>query len=396
MTAGLALDEDALDWLAALLGADDSGGVAQHGAERWAVLPSTRRPRVLVPLGSRRAATAVLSRDTGFSTTGRRLMGLAFRLGFPPPGLGGRLSVSAGHPFTGWIGNLLDEPGLRAGITIGPPRPNRKPVVQLVRPDGTTAAWAKVSCTPLTRSLVINEGDWLEQLERMSSSSTGATIETPRPLARTRWHDLDVLISAPLPERDRAGGFVPDATLLRSIADLEPGGVHVATQSPWWSTLQGRADAVTGLEGRAVLGPAFDSLGERLAEVAWPFGAWHGDLTSWNARPCGAVTQIWDWERAAGRQPVGFDAVHAAFQSAQIERRLDVAEAARVTDAVIAPVLRDLEVDPATGHDLVTSYLIERWLRWNEDTRRGSGTASGDRHAAMLVAIDTRSRVPAR
>ncbi|MEJ7585857.1 MAG: hypothetical protein WKF43_17640 [Acidimicrobiales bacterium] len=393
---GLAVDSEALVWLQALLAPDaqggDGGGPVGRSDERWAVLPSARRPRVLVPLGARRAAAAMLARDSGFGARGRRLLGLAFRFGVTPAGLGGRMLVPAGHSFTPWIAELLDEPNLVTGLTIGPPRPNRKPVVQLIRPDGTTAAWAKVSCTPLTTALVTNEGDWLERIERAGPRTpAGRTIEAPRVLARVRWHDLDVLVIAPLPERTRtAKVFAPDADLLQTIAGLGETTSRWVPRSPWWTALHQRAVAVTDAYGREVLDGALAAIGERLAPVTWRFGAWHGDLTFWNTRTCGPITQIWDWERAAGQRPVGFDAAHASFQAAQVGQGLGVSRAAAAADQAVAPVLADLDLDPAHSADLVTCYLRERWLRWDEDARLGSGTVSSDRHAAILAAIGKR------
>lgn len=393
---GLAVDEDALGWLAAMLGPDADGGNRRRGSrdERWAVLPSARRPRMLVPLGAPRAASAVLRRrDTGFATRNRRILSLAFRYGITPAGLGSRLAVPEGHSFTRWMAGLLDERELCAGVTIGPPRPNRKAVVQMVRPDGATVAWVKVSCTPLTAALVTNEGDWLHRINRSPvTTADGRSLEVPVPLARARWRDLDVLVTTPLPGRTSTGGFAPDADLLRAVARLDDGGVHRAAHSPWWSAVRDRIGTVPGMADRDLLQAAVEAMGKRLAAVTWSFGAWHGDLTSWNARSCGHFVQIWDWERCGAPLPVGFDAAHAAFQAAQIARHLGVPAAASAADEAVAVVLADIGDDPAAATDLVTSYLIERWLRWDEDTRLGSGTSSGARHGAILAAIGARQR----
>jgi len=375
----LARDADALAWLGDLLG----GGGTGDGGERWAVLPSAARPRVLVPLGARRAAAAVLDRDTGFGGRGRRLAALPFRFGVTPPGLGGRLAVPAGGSFTGWVADLLGETDLRAGVTIGPPRPNRKPVVQLVREDGTTAAWAKVACNPLTTGLVANEGRWLDVVARHRP----ADVEAPTVTARGRWRDHDVLITAPLPTRDRTAAFRPDAALLTAVSGLDAGGEQAATGSPWWAATVERAAAVATPGAADVLAGALDALSRRLDGATWAFGAWHGDLTRWNATVAGPTTQVWDWERATSDRPVGFDAAHAAFQEAQVAERRTVADAATAAEAASAPVLVDLGIDPATAPELVTAYLLERVLRWDEDARLGSPTPTDERHRAILAAI---------
>ncbi len=390
----LARDDRALAWLAALLGPDpyelaDGAGPVGPG-ERWAVLPSAGRPRVLVPLGARRAAAAVLDRDTGFGGRGRRLAAVPFRLGITPPGVGGRMRVPAGCSFARWAAEVLDEPDLRAGVTIGPPRPNRKPVVQLVRPDGTTAAWAKVAWNPLTGSLLANETAWLDRVWARPPPG----LEAPTVLARNEWQDHDVLVTAPLPTRRRTAPLRPTRALLEAIAGLDEVGTHPATSSSWWSATRQRAAAVTSPGARARVTGALDGVGGQLGGVVWRFGAWHGDLTAWNATEAGSVTQVWDWERADGDRPIGFDAAHAAFQRAQVGERRTVTAAADAAERELEHLLGALDVDPRSARPMATAYLVERWLRSEEDTRLNSTSASGELHGAILEAIVARTPTP--
>ncbi len=60
---------------------------------------------------------------------------------------------------TSLVSHLSDELGqeLTAGIHLGPPRANRKPVLQLMDPSGATVAFAKVGVNRLTRERVRHE-----------------------------------------------------------------------------------------------------------------------------------------------------------------------------------------------------------------------------------------------
>jgi hypothetical protein len=137
-------------------------------------------------------------------------------------------------------------------------------------------------------------------------------------------------------------------------------------------------------------------LASRLAGTRWRFGAWHGDLTAWNAHPDPGGVAVWDWERASDPVPVGFDAAHAAFQAGQVGRGLDVATAAAEAGPVVAGVVDPLDLPVGHADDLVTCYLVERCLRWYEDRAVGSTTATPDRQHAIQHAVTARTGTTGR
>jgi hypothetical protein len=94
--------------------------------------------------------------------------------------------------------------------------------------------------------------------------------------------------------------------------------------------------------------------------------------------------------------PVGFDAAHAAFQSSQVGRGLDVDDAAVAAGPVVTGVVDPLDLPVGHADDLVTCYLVERCLRWYEDRAVGSTTASPDRQLAIQHAISARTAAPGR
>jgi hypothetical protein len=265
-------------------------------------------------------------------------------------------------------------------------------VLKLVASDGTVLAFAKVAWNPLTTALVANEQRWLERID----AERPAGITAPRPWLADTWKGMPVLITRPLAEPATSAPFLVDGDLVAAIADLAPGGEHDLVDSPWWKAAGERVAALDDEVAAGRLTTARSVLASRLAGTRWRFGAWHGDLTAWNAHPDAGGVTVWDWERASDPMPVGFDAAHAAFQAGQVGRGLDVDTAAVEAGPVVAEVVDTIGLPPAPADDLVTCYLVERCLRWYEDRAVGSTTATPDRQHAIQHAITARTTATGR
>ncbi|HEV3400167.1 MAG TPA: hypothetical protein VG693_12850, partial [Actinomycetes bacterium] len=171
-----------LAWLAEVLWGPTPGvevvvGTAPAGvpaARQWGVLPDLRRPRVLVPLASGRAAAEAVRQYSDGMTQQARLakaaVALALHSGALPLWLRrrGQVVAAAGPVEGSLLGDhvpaALGRDDLAAAIVLGPVRPNRKPVVQLVGRDGGAVGYMKVGWNDLTRRLVRAEADTLRRL----------------------------------------------------------------------------------------------------------------------------------------------------------------------------------------------------------------------------------------
>ncbi|HJQ83853.1 MAG TPA: hypothetical protein VKA21_07255, partial [Candidatus Binatia bacterium] len=153
------------------------------------MLPSADRPRLLVPLEAGRA-TATALQQLGHGTRASRSDRLA---------LGVRRDVPAGDlpalVLEAHLARLLDRDDLVAAVALGPPRPNRKPVLMLAAPSGAVAAYAKVAWNPLTTALVRTEVETLAAYTRHPPAS----FAVPRVLASGRWNGHDVATVSALP-----------------------------------------------------------------------------------------------------------------------------------------------------------------------------------------------------
>ena len=81
---------------------------------------------------------------------------------------------------------------------------------------------------------------------------------------------------------------------------------------------------------------------------------------------------MWDWERATGPVPVGFDAVHAHFQPPVLMDGRTGPEAASIALAGVEPHPHRPRVRATTGARVVTAYLLELRLRLAEDETMGT------------------------
>lgn len=382
-----------LEWLAEVLWGPTPGvelvvGLVPPGFRRldgWGVLPDLRRPRVLVPLASRRAAAASVRQYSDGMTQRARLAKAAVAAGLRSGALqwllrrrrlvvhAGMLDPLHGGPPAGaaattllgdYLAEALGRRDLAAAIVLGSVRPNRKPVVQLLAPDGAPVGYMKVGWNDLTRRLVRNEADALRRL----AAQPPRTFTAPSLLHQGTWRELDVTISSALPHRLWRRGrryATPPLAVSREIAAL--GGVQTATlgDSVWWAGLRRRLAPVEA----AATGPAADALAgtlERLqakADTPLAFATWHGDWGPWNLRATADRLLVWDWERSGDGVPLGFDLLHFGYQTALQGLRQPPAEAAARSLRRTAPLLAGLGQREEVGELLLTLYLLERVCR---------------------------------
>ncbi len=356
-------DATALDAVVALMGPEGGPGGPHR---RYVVLPSARHPRYVVPATGRATFGLRLRPGTTRADAAQRWAARGvLRLG------GGRLlhgavevpdGTRAAPGLRRHLARLLgvNQAEMEVAVALGAPRPNRKPVVQVLAPSGATRAWAKLGVDALTDALVAHETKAL-------ALRPEAPVVAPSVVASSSWHGHPLLVLNHMEMEETEGPLVLTAETLAAIAG--PPTYEPVSTSAWWATLCQEARADANPRGAVELRVA--DLGRRLDSRRWPFGRWHGDLAPWNAAWRGDQLQVWDWERSDGPVPCGLDAVHNVIQVALLRHRqsLDSAVTAARRDA--APLL------VALGHaaddvDLVVdAYLSVLRVRLAGDARLG-------------------------
>jgi len=344
---------------------------------RYRVRPDLGRATIFLPSG--RAGAVTLRRLAAQNSQLARLARLAAipaaRVGALMHLSGATVSLtvsSSADPATSLVAELGRRLGteLAAVVYLGPPRPNRKPVLQLVDRRGRAVAWAKLAPNELTRRLVGTEAD---ALELIASSGRTTVLRAARFLDRFEWPGAEVLVFDPLPPawiRARGGEEqLVDAALVDIARLIEPTTSSIG-ESQWSSSLTDRLEGA-GADGVVA---SFEQLAAvRTEELS--FGCWHGDFTSWNHDVRGDRVNVWDWERFDRSVPLGLDLVHLVFQEHLQHQGASITDSASATDTSgLRARLRRLGVTPGTEDLVVSCYLFELAARYGEDRSMAVGT----------------------
>lgn len=349
----------------------------------YAVLHRAGQPRLLIPLHNRRVSAATFSHYPSDLPTRQRLQRLAVaagvRLGLVQPFLRPKrdayVNVSIGPPSAAtrdlhaYLAEALGVADVVTAFTLGPPRPNQKPIAHLFDPRGRLLAVGKIGVNALTSRLVRHEADFLTAVPR----DRLRRLRIPRVLHADTWQGWTVTLLEPLPVPRglRVPHSEPSVAEVREVAALGTCSSVSLAESPYCSNLGARIAAVTDTAAAKLAARALEDALEEAGELIVAHGAWHGDWTPWNMAPRGGQRLVWDWERAGGDRPVGFDILHYHFQMALLKEHVPAEALLRVTLWRCREVLLSLGVDESHHRVLLSLYVIELYLRYVENQEDG-------------------------
>ncbi len=352
--------------------------------ERFAVVPSLARPRFLVPLATRRAAWASTCRYNALRPfrvrAARAAIGVGMRTGAGQWALRDRLVVwvAAGAAAASLEELLISQhlrrslgvPDLVMGIGVRAPHPNRKPTLQLLDAAGGMRGYVKLGWSRLTSELVRNEAVAL----RARAARPLPDLQVPTVLASSRWRDLDLVATSPLPTGVRRHPPLrpPPVAVTRQLGAVDGGQTLRLAASPWWAGVRRRVAATRG--GIATtLERCLGRIEERSGDLPMAFGRWHGDWVPWNLAWRDGRLHALDWEHSGAQAPLGFDLLHWHFQVAFIGQRHNAAEAAARSTDLARPCLLELGIEPDAAAVLPWLYLLELYLRAHHMQAAGAG-----------------------
>ena len=370
--------DDEIGWLRAVLGATTTDMVD------YLVRPSAGDVRLLLPSEPPAVAASALRRvhdDRGLAERAQAVVGRQIaQLGLLPLVPGDRLRLPR-FDLVEHLALALGEPELVAAITLGTRRRNRKPVLQLIRPDGRVVGFAKVGWSPLTNQLVSNEADALQFVE----SRLPSNVVAPAVLHRQPWLAGEVVVTSPLQPRALGRKTSDDSSVtyatVTAIANTDRKGRQRVGDLELFDRWR------TGGVGELV---NLDRLRHRHGDTRLDIGLWHGDFTPWNLASRGRSVLLWDWEFAGHGRPVGFDAIHRAFElhrrrSGGTNRNALLVVIDDLAD-IIAPLRLGLSnSDREALIDLYLCELIGRELMLANQRWDGGGLALLGPDAAQLL-----------
>ncbi|MEJ3743843.1 hypothetical protein WEI85_11190 [Actinomycetes bacterium KLBMP 9797] len=346
----------------------------------YVVVPDARRPRLLVPTRTRQVAAAAVRRYAepqsrvarwkrdavvaALRTPGARAILLRHRV---------RVCGDVRDTIDGYLRDALGT-DLAVSVHIGPARANRKPVLQLIAPDGEALGFAKLGTGPLTRRLVRAETTALNALSHVGLRD----VTVPRVLHAGQWRGHQVLVQSALPVWRPRAPLAPDrlADAMREVAGCCGTSRSWLATSPYWAESRDRLDAIADRPDGATLRTAARSIVERAGDVELRYGAWHGDWSPWNMATLADTLLVWDWERFATGAPLGFDAVHHELQR-RIQSTPDAEAAVEATLKASPGLLRPFEVTGPAATVTALLYLVDLATRYLADRQAEAGARLG-------------------
>lgn len=291
----------------------NEGYIHQH---RFAVLPSRRKARWLLPLTNNGRPLSGFELYKPYSTGARMMKALVL------------LARATG--WDGWVQHeillasrsLLSVERLASEVTgenqftftlsLGTPGTFRKLTVQVMRPDGMILGYVKMPLTRAAGTRLSNEAEFLRRLSEFPSMRS----HVPRLLFAGPWSGSNILFETPL---EGATGPVQFTKLHKEFLSslhsccttVLPGQTLVHGTAQTWESVAPHM----GTRWQGMAREALRIAGRELAVSLVPCGIHHGDFAPWNLRAHHGDLFVFDWESAAWGAPNLWDQFHFLAQT---------------------------------------------------------------------------------
>ncbi|MGO9021239.1 MAG: phosphotransferase [Syntrophobacteraceae bacterium] len=296
----------------------------------FAVLPSKRTPRWLIPLGERCWSRSGLMIYTPYKPVPRILKKLLMLF----VGAGGAswlrdtvsVETAANFPLAGLVTEVTGEMRPMFALSLGAPGSYRKLTVQVMRPDGQILGYIKLPLTEAATARIREEASMLGALQQFEALRP----RVPKILYEGRWEDGYLLFEScgPLtPAPAKFGSIYED--FLHKLWDSQPSekpGLAVAEEvAQRWDTIKDRQNSILRSLGNGALARARRELAGKKIRC----GIVHGDFAPWNAQVSNGQLYVFDWESATPQSPVLWDIFHfhtqvSALLKKNYYKRLDL------------------------------------------------------------------------
>ena len=286
---------------------------------RFVVLPSSKAPRWLLPLGDRHGMLGGFHIYTPYARVPRMLKAAAER--FIKAGWAGwgcpRVVLASKEPLPLEVlaTKVTGERQPMLALSLGMPGDLCKLTVQVMGAHGKILSYIKLPVCPQGVPRVENEAAVLKCLWAFPELRP----HIPRVLYAGEWSGGFVLVQSPGPLCPGPVEFGPlherFLRLLRTAYRIDrPGAALIEEVSARWRKIEPLLDGGCRELGERVLGTA----SEALDGAVIPCGIVHGDLVPWNTRVENGQLFVFDWESAAWGLPTLWDEFHFHVQVASL------------------------------------------------------------------------------
>jgi hypothetical protein len=343
-------------------------------ARDWLILPSLRRPWLLLPAWSATAADALLRDDHGQrSPQIVHALALLHRqrmlARMPLPRL--RVSsVDTAETIEAELNRILHASS-DVVVRLGRRRWNRSVVLRPLDATGRTLAFVKSASSASGADALRRERTHLRRVAELNPS----LVEWPEVHYHGSWRGLDLLALSPLvgDASTKTLSRAPSAAI-RALSLSAERDRQTLADTELSEQLSEGVDGLSDSTQRSQLRAALDLTMSRLGQVKVPVGCWHGDWVPWNMTSSGDRILLWDWEHFAEGVPLGLDGVHYRAQQLRMFKGTDRRVEDRWVREATEWLLNTFQLSTPEIRATLLAYLLEinlRYLRDRDDDPRG-------------------------
>jgi len=292
---------------------------------------------------------------------GKAVLGALARVGLKGPGLPKVCLEEKEDCVFQTLRKVFGRDDLCFAVSLGTPGPHRKPVIQVLTPEGEVLGYAKVGWNEATRELVKHEAEVLKRLGKEE-----LPFRVPEILYANESSGRNLCLQSPPPKDGRPAPRRWTREYAEVLCALASLGVRYKPleQTAFWQQIVSRVHEVRSLYWRRVLEQAMERVRRDWKDKEVPLHPAHGDFAPWNTLQADGRLYLYDWEYALEEAPAGYDLIHFVVQTLWLVERHVPEEIARTIlqygEEEFQQVLKWLNVENGSLQELLKLYVLEK------------------------------------
>mgnify|MGYP002479177151 CR=1 FL=1 len=292
---------------------------------------------------------------------GKAVLGALARVGLKGPGLPKVCLEEKEDCVFQTLRKVFGRDDLCFAVSLGTPGPHRKPVIQVLTPEGEVLGYAKVGWNEATRELVKHEAEVLKRLGKEE-----LPFRVPEILYANESSGRNLCLQSPPPKDGRPAPRRWTREYAEVLCALASLGVRYKPleQTAFWQQIVSRVHEVRSLYWRRVLEQAMERVRRDWKDKEVPLHPAHGDFAPWNTLQADGRLYLYDWEYALEEAPAGYDLIHFVVQTLWLVERHVPEEIARTIlqygEEEFQQVLKWLNVESGSLQELLKLYVLEK------------------------------------